>query len=124
MNKVRRRFIGSLDQLQYCVGLTGAAGEWEPMPAGFWRFRCRNGAILNWWQSTGTFNFQGPTDAARRLEQALAAAVGAIAPHRHPLPHNISSLAMQPFPTASKPRDHLTSNPARNLIDGDTNAKT
>lgn len=109
MNRVPSRFSGSLEQLQSCVGLTGAVGKWEPMPAGFWRFRCRDGAILNWWQSTGTFNFQGPPDAASRLKQALVAAVSDMAPNRPLAPPVPSFLAKRLVPTTLALCDHPTS---------------
>lgn len=109
MNRVPSRFSGSLEQLQSCVGLTGAVGKWEPMPAGFWRFRCSDGAILNWWQSTGTFNFQGPADAANRLKQALIAVVSDMASDRALALPVSSSLAKRLMPTALALCDHQTS---------------
>jgi hypothetical protein len=67
----RRLFRGTFARLQHTVALTGIIGEWQYMPARYWRFRCCNGAILNWWESTGTINFQGPEPAKAALEHAL-----------------------------------------------------
>lgn len=67
----QRHFSGPFEQLRGILGLTKAVGDWQSMPAGYWRFVCRDGAILNWWPSTGTFNFQGPAAATNALERAL-----------------------------------------------------
>jgi len=52
------------------VSFSRYPGAWEKM-SGFIRYRCENGAILNYWRSTGTMNFQGPKkevdDFARTL---------------------------------------------------------
>lgn len=45
------------------------------MSDGYWRFNDQTGAILNWWPSTGTYNFQGPPPAKRALESAFFSAV-------------------------------------------------
>lgn len=74
MRRLPRRFRGSLDQLQGLVALTRVSGDWEWMPAGFWRFRRDDGAILNWWTSTGTISFQGPPQAAADFEHCLRTA--------------------------------------------------
>lgn len=69
------KFSGSFPQL--CALVTAAAlpGVWEKMPTGYVRFVCHTGALLNWWPSTGSVNFQGPRDAASQFEQALLIAV-------------------------------------------------
>jgi hypothetical protein len=68
-------FTGSFDQLCQVVSATGALGHWEPMPNDYFRFVCKSGAIFNWWPSTGTFNFQGPPDAAAQFKSVLAETV-------------------------------------------------
>lgn len=67
----RTSFRGTLEQLQYLVALTEVLGAWEWMATGYWCYRCRSGAILNWWPSTGTINFQGPAQQAAELRYAL-----------------------------------------------------
>lgn len=74
----RKRFHGTLEQLDAVLVLAGRMGSWELMPAGYRRFVCRNGAILNWWPSTGTINFQGRPAARADLEQAIAKAVSGL----------------------------------------------
>jgi hypothetical protein len=65
------RFPGPLEQLQGIVHLSEVVGDWQFMPVGYWRFLCRDGAILNWWPSTGTINFQGPLAERQAFELAL-----------------------------------------------------
>jgi hypothetical protein len=49
------------------VLLTGIDGEWTEM-GNHCQFRADNGAILNYWKSTGTVNFQGPGLAAEKFK--------------------------------------------------------
>ena len=61
---------------------TGTAAEFRAIleqisPGGCWeediccRYRTLDGAVANFWPTTGTVHFQGPPEAAVRLEQAL-----------------------------------------------------
>lgn len=77
----QRRYAGSIYQLQQVIRMTRVVGEWQYMPAGYWRFVGRDGAILNWWPSTGTINFQGPFAAASAFERAL---IEVVARGQHP----------------------------------------
>lgn len=72
-----KRFVGTIEQLARVVSMTAVAGTWEYMPAAYWRYVCVDGAILNWWPSSKTFNLQGPAEARDAFEQRLieAAAV-------------------------------------------------
>ena len=74
MTRMVKSFLGRLDQLDVVVRASGATGKWQQMD-GYVRFKRTDGAILNWWKSTGTFNFQGPPAAAKDFEQALAETV-------------------------------------------------
>ena len=71
----QRRFSGSLEQLQEIVRLSEVVGDWQFMPAGYWRFLCHDGAILNWWPSTGTIDFQGLLAERQAFELALTEVV-------------------------------------------------
>jgi hypothetical protein len=52
-------FEGSLDDLQDIVMRCAILGEWSfHKKSYFYRFRTSTGAILNWWPTTGTVNFQ------------------------------------------------------------------
>lgn len=53
------------------VAATKVPGKWHKMANGYRRFDCKDGAILNWWPSTGTINFQGPTEKADAFRKAL-----------------------------------------------------
>ena len=72
MSRCSLRFRGSIDQLRAFIAETGFEGDWEIIPHG-WCYRCRSGALLNWWFTTGTINFQGPPERASALEAALIA---------------------------------------------------
>ncbi len=74
-NRGTAKFAGSFDNLRELVTLTGMDGGWEQM-AGFWRFRCHGGAILNWWPSTGTVNLQGPSSEIEKIATAMRRVVG------------------------------------------------
>ena len=83
---LQRKFNGQFDRLAAIVMATGSPGRWEWMPAEFWQFRRPDGAILNWWPTTGTFNFQGPAAARDEFERALVAVVCGAANGRLALP--------------------------------------
>lgn len=54
------KFRGSLKHLQDTVMRCAILGEWSYHKKNcFYRFQAATGAILNWWPSTGTINFQG-----------------------------------------------------------------
>jgi uncharacterized protein YjiS (DUF1127 family) len=66
------KFRGSFSKLQKCVAHTQFYGVWRKLPSGHRQYRTNDGAILNWWQSSGTINFQG-TDPGRTFENAFIA---------------------------------------------------
>ena len=66
------RFYGHPEQLSSIVARSGVSGTWEEMPACYWRYVCASKAILNWWPSTGTINFQGPPRAKEAFRRAIA----------------------------------------------------
>ena len=56
------KFGGSLDDLKRIVMRCAIPGEWSFRKKNrFYRFQAGSGAILNWWPTTGTINFQGRT---------------------------------------------------------------
>ena len=71
---MKKRFRGTYAELQDQVLLTGIFGEWRDL-ANHKQFRADDGAILNWWESTGTISLQGPHLAAEELEAALSSAI-------------------------------------------------
>lgn len=65
-----RKFRGSYEELQQLVATTGVDGEWIEQKSQA-QYRADSGAVLNFWSSTGTVNFQGPPSAANELEAAV-----------------------------------------------------
>ena len=65
------KFRGKLDDLQTLVSDSGYTGQWRE-DDGKTVFRSEDGAVLNWWHSTGTVQFQGPREAREALEDAIS----------------------------------------------------
>ena len=65
-----RKFRGRFEKLQELVATTGISGEWVESKQQI-QYRTDSGAILNYWESTGTVNFQGLPDSAKELEAAM-----------------------------------------------------
>ena len=75
MKTMKLKFTGSYGQLQDEVKQIGI-GEWRDL-GNQKQFRSDTGAILNWWQSTGTISFQGRGGlAAMKFETKLSRAIG------------------------------------------------
>lgn len=61
-------FLGDLKKLKKCVARTSVAGQWRKIEHHQVQFRTDDGAILNWWDSTGTITFQGRKLAVEKLK--------------------------------------------------------
>jgi hypothetical protein len=59
---------GDFKALRRLVMLTGIPGEWTKGKNGHRQFRTANGAVLNYWKSTGTVTFQGRDLPAAELK--------------------------------------------------------
>ncbi len=59
---------GDFKALRRLVTLTGIPGEWTKGKNGHRQFRTANGAVLNYWKSTGTVTFQGRDLPAAELK--------------------------------------------------------
>jgi hypothetical protein len=70
------KFQGSYVELQMCVARAGYSGDWRELSNGHRQYRTDDGAILNYWESSGTVTFQG-RDQNRSFEQAVIAAAKA-----------------------------------------------
>src|SRR5436190_607422 len=66
------KFLGDYARLKKCVSRTGVTGQWRELKNGHKQFRTTGGAILNWWESSGTIQFQG-RDPAMKFEQGFIA---------------------------------------------------
>jgi hypothetical protein len=66
------KFRGNYGKLRKCVSRTEFEGVWRDLPNGQKQYRTENGAILNWWESSGTITFQG-RDPGKSFEKAFMA---------------------------------------------------
>jgi hypothetical protein len=73
---MRYQFHGSLRELKAIIRLCGYKGSWKELKQQD-QFRAKNGAVLNWWVSSGTIFLQGKTEKCKdlgcRLELLLEA---------------------------------------------------
>jgi len=78
-----KKFNGTFVELQKVVEDTRLQGKWESEGVKK-TFRTWENGILNWWESTGTIQFQGKAIARTALEQAFnnAMAKRAVTPTR------------------------------------------
>ncbi len=70
------KFSGTIDELKILIESTGYKGEWKELENGKYQFRSGCGAILNWWKSNKTLQFQGKPEEKAKLEEMLMAAMG------------------------------------------------
>jgi hypothetical protein len=61
---------GDYDALKKIVELIGIPGKWTK-EGNHRQFRTNSGAVLNYWKTTGTINFQGSERAAAELRAML-----------------------------------------------------
>ena len=71
-----QHFKGDVRDLQNVVACLRFEYELHFLGVGYWRFRFEDGAILNFWPSTHTINFQGPPKGANELREALGRMTG------------------------------------------------
>lgn len=64
------RYRGDFDGLKKIVSDLGYVGEWSDV-ANAKQFLSDDGAILNWFSTTGTLTCQGPAEPKNRLEEAV-----------------------------------------------------
>lgn len=70
------KFTGDYAKLKKCVSRTGVAGRWRELQNGQKQFHAEGGAVLNWWKSTGTIQFQG-RGSEMEFEQAFVSIASA-----------------------------------------------
>jgi hypothetical protein len=76
VNIMTMRFRGSYSKIQRCVERTGVTGVWRELPYRLKQYHADNGAVLNWWEKTGTILFQGK-DEEKVFEAAFVVAAEA-----------------------------------------------
>ena len=64
-----QRFDGDLRDLQDIISYLYCDYELHYLGIGYWRFRLKSGAVINFWPSTQTINFQGPPKEAKALQK-------------------------------------------------------
>ena len=63
-----RKFEGDINELKTLLQQSGIPGRWQDDSKGKHTFRNTDGGVINWWQNTGTLNFQGNAKAKAALE--------------------------------------------------------
>jgi predicted nucleotide-binding protein len=64
------QFKGSYQELQDQVLLTGIDGEWKDL-GNQKQYKAENGAVLNWWETSKTIQFQGDKAAAAEFSEVF-----------------------------------------------------
>jgi hypothetical protein len=68
--KTTQKYFRNIYTLKRLTWNSGIRGNWDQDDGRFF-FKLSNGAIMNFWKSTGTINFQGPQWAADEMERTL-----------------------------------------------------
>jgi hypothetical protein len=71
---MKPRFLGDIARLKKCVLRTGVPGKWRELENRQKQDRTDDGAMLNWWESTGTILFQGQKPAIPEFKRAFVRA--------------------------------------------------
>jgi len=87
-------FKGKFEELQRVVASLGRQGTWSDVANGK-QFRADDGAKLNWFESTGTLNVQGPKEVKERFAADLSATLEGGIP---------APVAAEPAPAAANTR--------------------
>ncbi|QKZ06786.1 anti-phage dCTP deaminase [Pseudomonas eucalypticola] len=66
------KFNGDLNELMQKLGSLAVVGEWRVVNRNQHQFRAKSKAIMNWFPSTGTVSFQGPTQAANLMRELVS----------------------------------------------------
>ncbi len=74
------KFHGLYDSLKQIIESIHEPGEWRKLDNNKYQFRARNGAILNFWESSGTVTFQGQNDESQKLEKSVQNALDNLRP--------------------------------------------
>ncbi|MFQ5480858.1 MAG: TIR domain-containing protein [Thermodesulfobacteriota bacterium] len=64
-------YQGSLEELKAKLEEHNVKGTWSEKSDGQYQFRTQDKAIMNFWTSTGTLSFQGPSSAKQTLETSV-----------------------------------------------------
>jgi hypothetical protein len=67
---MKLKFLGGYKRLKKCVSHIDIDGQWRELKNGLRQFHAESGAVLNWWECSGTIQFQG-RDPEMEFEQAF-----------------------------------------------------
>src|SRR6266850_812724 len=65
------KYHGSIEDLKALIEIATIKGNWEDDGQGKHTFRSKDGTLLNWWPSTGTFNLQGSQQGKDKIERGV-----------------------------------------------------
>ena len=66
------KFYGSIRELSKIIDSSEFRGGWaKPAQRNKKVFRFNNGALMNWWPSSGSINFQGNIEAKEEVQAVL-----------------------------------------------------
>src|SRR2546426_1046883 len=69
------KFLGKIEELQKLTADLGFEGEWQELPNQLYQFTTSDRAVLNWFQTTKTVQFQGPKAEKANLERQVIKAI-------------------------------------------------
>jgi len=102
------KFKGKLAELQALLASYGAKGDWKTPTSQQHQFRAEDGAMLNWWPSTGTVSFQGSPTEKETLEGVFNAVMDS-----RSIPATSSTPTLD---SAAKPSQQMPSEPRRIFV--------
>jgi len=68
---MRLAFLGNHKKLVRLISKMEVDGIWRELKNGHMQFHADDGAVLNWWRSTGTVTFQGRKPKAQEFERSF-----------------------------------------------------
>ncbi len=103
-----KKFRGEVSEIKAIVDKLGHKGRWSE-DNGKRVFRSEDGAIFNWWPSTGTILIQGPKAARAKLQDAIEKTLADISLSSD-VPHSIAT----EIPSADASPSSASAGPAPN----------
>ena len=83
------KFLGKIEELQKLIADLGIEGDWKDADQ-LYQFSTSERAVLNWFQTTRTVQFQGPTAAKADLEKQATKAISESKPAKRTAKPGIS----------------------------------
>ena len=96
------KFAGDFAELKAIVDGLNSPGEWAE-EVNKRVFRSEDGAVLNWWPSTGTLQFQGTMEPRQRLKDAVTRALSSADSALAVTDDYVEANSTANLPTSTKP---------------------